>query len=167
LKTFQVDLKAWFYLTNAAQENFDWFYFVVCPHNLLHPYYEPLLWFMIRPLRINSVSRPPLRNICMRAGGPFPLFHYEIGSLSSHYLPSYSHSKQPNSILDCVFIFYNARIKQTSLHADLLTHWTASHNNMQEKLEDNRRIQNNGTFTAGSNQMWVVDRKQKYYLEWL
>ena len=28
----------------------------------------------IRPLQINSVSRPGLKHICMRAGGPFPLF---------------------------------------------------------------------------------------------
>ena len=34
-----------------------------------------------------SVSRPGLKHICMRAGGPFPLFHYKIGSFSSHYLP--------------------------------------------------------------------------------
>ena len=26
-----------------------------------------------------SVSRPGLRHICMRAGSPFPLFHYKIG----------------------------------------------------------------------------------------
>ena len=34
--------------------------------------------FMATPNKF-SVSRPGLRNICMRAGGPFPLFHYKIG----------------------------------------------------------------------------------------
>jgi len=69
----------------------------------------------------------------------------------------------PIAFLDCVFIFYTARIKQTSLRADLLTHWTASHNNMEEKPEDNRRIRNNGTLRAGSNQIQAADGKQKYF----
>ena len=34
-----------------------------------------------------SVSRPGLKHNYMRAGGSFPLFHYKIGSFSSHYLP--------------------------------------------------------------------------------
>ena len=49
---------------------------------------------LLRPLQINSVSCPPLRHICMQAVGPFPLFHYEICSFSSHYLCSYYHRKQ-------------------------------------------------------------------------
>jgi len=35
---------------------------------------------------------------------------------------------------------------------------------MQEKPENNRKIQNNGTLKAGSIQMRAVDGKQKYYL---
>jgi len=45
----------WFYLTNAAPSSsrkivtdFRCIYFVVRPHDLLCPYYEPLLWFMIQ-----------------------------------------------------------------------------------------------------------------------
>ena len=34
-----------------------------------------------------SVSRPGFKHIYMRAGGPFPLFHYKIGSFSNHYFP--------------------------------------------------------------------------------
>jgi len=51
-----------------------------------------------RSLQINSVSCPALRHILMRADSPFPLFHCKIVSYSSHYLPNYSHSKQPNNI---------------------------------------------------------------------
>ena len=34
-----------------------------------------------------SVSRLGFKHICMQAGGPFPLFHYKIGSFSNHYFP--------------------------------------------------------------------------------
>jgi len=31
-------------------------YFVVCPHNLLRPYYEPLVWFMIKKHVVDLVT---------------------------------------------------------------------------------------------------------------
>jgi len=43
----------------------------------------------------------------MQAGSPFPLSHYGIGSLSSHYLQSYNHNKQPNSIFSlCLHLLH-------------------------------------------------------------
>jgi len=117
-----------------------------------------------------SVSCPPFRHICMRAGGPFPLFHYGIGSLSSHYLPSYSHIKQPNSLCHHLLHCKNntnvlAEITSCQLASTITCELTTSHN-MQEKPENNRRIRNNETLRAGSNLIRAVDRKQKYYLEW-
>ena len=55
----------------------------------------PLCRFCLRPLQINSLFSvlrawtQAYRLFAWRAGGPaFPLFHYKIGSFSSHYLPS-------------------------------------------------------------------------------
>jgi len=83
----------------------------------------------------------------MRAGSPFLLFHYEIGSFSSHYLPNYSNSKQ---LLACSFIFCNAAVTNIDFcrFDSTLTHerttFMLSLYNLQEKLENNR-IRNNGT----------------------
>jgi len=122
----------------------------------------------IRPLQ--SVSRPPLRYICMRAGSPFPLFHYGIGSLSSHYLPNYSHSKQPNSIFSlCLHLLHcknSTNILANVRLASTMTRELTTLHNAQEKPENNRRIRNNGTLRAGNKLMQAVDGKQKYYLEW-
>jgi len=58
--------------------------------------------FHFRPLKINYL-------FAVLLSGTFACrwvvhFHYfEISSFSSHYLPSYSHSKQPNSILPCAY----------------------------------------------------------------
>ena len=43
---------------------------------------DHVLDFLVSKGRCNkfSVSRPGLKHICMRAGGPFPLFHYKIGN---------------------------------------------------------------------------------------
>jgi len=67
----------------------------------------------------------------MQAGSPFPSFHYEIGSFSSHYLPGYSHSKQPKTFLVFAFIFYvhcknNTNITSFQLARTLMHELTTS-----------------------------------------
>jgi len=58
--------------------------------------FDPFTYCKATPNKF-SISQPPLRHICMRAGSPFPLFHYEIVSSSIHYFPNYSHWKQQNN----------------------------------------------------------------------
>jgi len=36
--------------------DFRWIYFVVRPHDLLRPYYEPLLWFMIHCMVLGACN---------------------------------------------------------------------------------------------------------------
>ena len=64
----------------------------------------PLCRFCLRPLQINSLFSVLDSNVfAWRAGGPaFPLFHYKIGSFSSHYLPS---TIIKNCIKACVSLF--------------------------------------------------------------
>jgi len=102
-------------------------------------YARLLVWSHVRPLQINFLFPVLLSGTfaAMQAGGPFSLLHYEIGSLSSHYLPNYSCSKQSNSILDCAFIFYTTRIKQMLF---LLTHWHMSWQLHKTICKKNRKI---------------------------
>jgi len=102
------------------------------------------------------------------------LFHYFIIRLAAfHYLVT-ARVNSPITFLTSVFIFYIARITQSSkllflptcYRSTLIHELTASHHNMCEKLENNGRIWKNGTSRAGSNQMWIVDGEQKIFLEW-
>jgi len=67
-----------------------------------------------------SVSRSPLRHICMRAGSPF---HYFITRLAAIIYQVIATANSQIEFLACAFISYSARITQTSLHGDLLAHW--------------------------------------------
>jgi len=60
----------------------------------------------------------------MQVDGIFPLFNYEIGSLSSHYLLYQVIATANSSIafLACALIFYITRITQMSLRDDLIAH---------------------------------------------
>ena len=72
LKAFQVDLKAWFYLTNTAPSSSGkieagFRVILLCGPCLLlrHPYYEPLLWFMMNSHNRGVVSIGTPRTKCM------------------------------------------------------------------------------------------------------
>ena len=67
--------------------------------------------FICRPhtnrlARETTVSRPGLRHICMRAVGPFPLFHYNWLAFQDAYkfVPSYVYSCKNNTNVKFVLI---------------------------------------------------------------
>ena len=61
------------------------------------------------------------KDILLMVGFNYKLFHYEIVIFSSRYLPNYSHSKQPNDILACIFIFYVVQITK-KVNVNLIVH---------------------------------------------
>ena len=109
----------------------------------------------------------------MQVGGSFPLFHYEIGRFLDHYLPNYSHSKQPNNIFSfhlhllCCSSNTNVNLCQldSTLTCELTTFYKAC-TKCKKTPKYNDRARYNGTFRADSKQMRAVDRKQRIYLEW-
>ena len=52
-----------------------------------------------------------LKHICMRAGGPFPLFHYKIGSCLSHY---FAYTTILNGIKACLSLFLPFKLQSST-----------------------------------------------------
>ena len=114
------------------------------------------------------VSRPLLKYICMRAGGPFPLFHYYFKWIRSHLMQLFEYYLSPPILQSSLSRVFSHVLGNNSLRDSLwrccvinLTSAYSFYPSIREKSEIMEEYGDNGILVLTGNRCgrWTENRK--------